>query len=475
MANQTLTPCLTFEDLLTIPECRRHHYIDDAGTMQEMYLLYLDGLQVTLGDIVLHCKRVFEEVRSKTFRNDGLFTTFNSTLNGQALTEWQAVYNALPVGTALDLAQLEQSIQALIAAFTVDADRHALLQYLQHGSKKPKRITVQVLVTLFQQLNGMADWLPGQMPVLTAEELKQAYHDRMPNPWIERLAATGRTVPEEMMNTLRAYFSQQETLAKRIEDANNARQSQSALRRRRRDDAADEQHQEQWPHHRRHSRHRRDDRHTPAQGQQGQQQAQSPKAPRENAAGRATGLRIADNAPCPIHPGAGHTWGKCCENARNCANNNNNRSNAQGAGGGQRCSRQQPQQRGEAQGHFVETIDSMMEQEDVSELPRGPPKVSDPAPMVLDEEEQLIIDEPAPRAAAAESFPAFSFTASPPSVDSTGRPTPVHGTRPSQWGASYMPPAQSTQLPLHSQWDTTNHRVSRRCHERTLLSRLRHQ
>ena len=177
MANQSLTPCLTFEDLLLIPECWRHRYIDEAGTMQEMYLPYLDGLQVTLGDIVLHCKRVFEEVRSKTFRNDGLFTTFNSTLNGQALTEWQAVYNALPVGTALDLAQLKQSIQALIAAFAVDADRHALLQYLGQGTKKPKQITVQVLITLFQQLNGMAGWLPGQMPVLTAEELKQAYHN----------------------------------------------------------------------------------------------------------------------------------------------------------------------------------------------------------------------------------------------------------------------------------------------------------
>ena len=72
--------------------------------------------------------------------------------------------------------------------------------------------------------------------------------------------------------------------------------------------------------------------------------------------------------------------------------------------------------------------------------------------MVQDEEEQLIIDEPAPHAAAAESFPAFSFTASPPSVDSTGRPTPVHHTRPSQWGASFVPLAQATQLPLHSQW-----------------------
>ena len=219
--------------------------------------------------------------------------------------------------------------------------------------------------------------------------------------------------------------------------------------RRRNDDAADEQ--EQRPRHRRRSRHCRDDRRNPAQGQQGQRQAQAPEARRENAAGRATGLRIADNAPCPVHPGAGHTWGKCHENACNCANNNN-RSNAQGAGSGQRRSRQQPQQRGEAQGHFVETIDSTMEQEDISKLPGGPTEVSDPASMVLDEEEQLIIDEPAPRAAAAESFPAFSFTASPPSVDSTGRPTPVHCTRTSQWGASYVPLAQATRLPLHSQW-----------------------
>ena len=298
----------------------------------------------------------------------------------------------------------------------------------------------------------MADWLPGHMPVLTTEELKQAYHDQMPDPWIERLAATGHTVPEEMMNTLQAYFSQQETLVKRIEDANNAQQSRSALQRRRRDDVADEQHPEQWPHHRRRSCHCRDDRRTPAQGQ-GQHQAQAPEAWHENAASRATSLCIADNAPCPVHPGARHTWGECCENARNRANNNNNRSNAQGAGGGQRRSRQQPQQRGEVQGHFVETIDSTMEQEDVSELPGGPTEVSDPAPMVLDEEEQLIVDEPAPHAGAAESFPAFSFmAASPPSVDSTGRPTPVHRTRPSQWGASSVPPAQATPLPLQSQW-----------------------
>ena len=103
------------------------------------------------------------------------------------------------------------------------------------------------------------------------------------------------------------------------------------------------------------------------------------------------------------------------------------------------------------QGHFVETIDSTMEQEDVSELPGGPTEISDPAPMIQDEDEQLIVDEPVPCAAAAESFPAFSFTASPPSVDSTSRSTPVHRTRPSQWGASFMPQAQATQLPLHFQ------------------------
>ena len=60
------------------------------------------------------------------------------------------------------------------------------------------------------------------MPILNAEELKQAYHHRMPNPWIELLAATGCTVPNKMLNTLQAYFSQQETLANWIEDANNA-------------------------------------------------------------------------------------------------------------------------------------------------------------------------------------------------------------------------------------------------------------
>ena len=124
--------------------------------------------------------------------------------------------------------------------------------------------------------------MPSHRPILTAEALKQAYHDRMPNPWIEWLAATGHTVPGESMHSLRSNFSQQETLAKRIEDANNARQSRSALRRRRRDDAADEQHQGQRPCRRHHSRHNCDDRRTPAQGQR---QAQAPEARRENTAG----------------------------------------------------------------------------------------------------------------------------------------------------------------------------------------------
>ena len=72
--------------------------------------------------------------------------------------------------------------------------------------------------------------------------------------------------------------------------------------------------------------------------------------------------------------------------------------------------------------------------------------------MVLDEQEQLIIDEVAPSVAAAESFSALSLKdASPPSVDSTGRPTPVHHIKPSQWAAK-VPPAPATPLQQQSQW-----------------------
>ena len=27
--------------------------------------------------------------------------------------------------------------------------------------------------------------------------------------------------------------------------------------------------------------------------------------------------RISDNSPCPVHPGQGHTWGKCYHNVNN--------------------------------------------------------------------------------------------------------------------------------------------------------------
>jgi hypothetical protein len=34
--------------------------------------------------------------------------------------------------------------------------------------------------------------------------------------------------------------------------------------------------------------------------------------------------RISDDAPCPVHPGAGHKWRQCCSNAYNkdCSANN---------------------------------------------------------------------------------------------------------------------------------------------------------
>ena len=68
------------------------------------------------------------------------------------------------------------------------------------------------------------------------------------------------------------------------------------------------------------------------------------------------------------------------------------------------------------------------------------------------DEEQLIIDESAPSVAAAESFSALSLKdATPPSVDSTGRPTPVHRIKPSQWAAK-VPPAPATPLQQQSQW-----------------------
>ena len=223
------------------------------------------------------------------------------------------------------------------------------------------------------------------------------------------------------------------------------------------------QQQEQRPRHQRCSHHRRDDRRAPDQGQR---QAQAPKARRDNAAGRVAGLHIVDNAPCPMHPGARHTWGECWENARNCANNNKNRNNAQGAGGGQRRSRQQPQQRGEAQGHFVETINSTMEQEDVSELLEDLQK----SPILL-----LWSKTKKNSSSLMSRLPVQPQQN--PSLLSPLRPLLLRLTLqvgllwcitpgPHNGVLSFVPPAQATQLLLHSQWGQckppSTHTVSRK-------------
>jgi hypothetical protein len=134
----------------------------------------------------------------------------------------------------------------------------------------------------------MIDWMPGQEPILDDRQIRQAFHDGMPQAWRNRFSDAGNSPAITTLSETLKYFCQQERQSalkarentkKQRSDDRSGQPSRSALRSSRRS------------------------------------RLQKRKTPETDKNYKKQNSRISDDAECPIHIGSGHTWGNCRANA----------------------------------------------------------------------------------------------------------------------------------------------------------------
>ena len=304
--------CLTLEEVHgTGVERRRLRYLNADETLEEALLPFCKG--DTVGETLRHGKTMWDEFQAMEFHQDAMFTLFRKTLQESALISWATVYDAIPTGTDLDMQRFRQALLDWIAESAHESDRASLLRYLR-GARKPMSMTCEKVKNSLLLLNSMVEWLPGTEAPLTADGLRQAYFDLMPQAWRNRFMELGRPLHNETLTSLRTYFANQERLSAQLQQANNSRQGKKGSARSNNRAQGAQSHSEgsqsQQSHGGRAGKRRR-----------GRDRFRSDKRPYEgqnrpkNAQTR--GSRVEDDAPCPVHPGSLHVWRDCRLNIAN--------------------------------------------------------------------------------------------------------------------------------------------------------------
>ena len=180
------------------------------------------------------------------------------------------------------MANFDLSLCAFIAATVTSDDRHNLVQQLCTPSK-PHALSIRAFFYRLIELNGYVGWMPGEELPLTHLGLKQAFYNGMPPTWRERFVQAGKSQLQVQQADLIRYFHMQEKLA--ISKANDNTAKQRA-----------EAHKPGRPHHK--------ERHKDLGKSRARHQSKKRKA-----SNNPPKQRIADDSPCPVHPGASHTWG----------------------------------------------------------------------------------------------------------------------------------------------------------------------
>lgn len=237
--------------------------------------------------------KVLQVVTNDTYQGISLFEVYSRSLNVNLAPIWEQMIVDTPHST-MSSSSFDDRLCDMFALYTTKEDRHELLQMLRN-SRKPRELGVQEFWHMLQRFNSYVPWFPGDdtdAPMLTQGQLIQAFHDAMPTGWRDRFVNAGNSFLEMADAQIVRYFRQQETQAMRKMNENNQGQRKQANPRRR--------------------------------GKTG-----SPKFPRPRPQdkGKGNGTKqdtkrkrmtvIPDDTPCPIHPGAKHTWGQCYSNPKN--------------------------------------------------------------------------------------------------------------------------------------------------------------
>ena len=131
---------------------------------------------------------------------------------------WEQVNQDADNNPAVDNDQTPANFDARLREFipvhSTEEDRYDLVNGLRN-CKKPRSIPIQAFWYKFKELNGYVEWLPGNEPALTEAQMKQAFHDAMPEKWRERFSNAGNTVTNQTMAEMVHCFGAMENAANR--------------------------------------------------------------------------------------------------------------------------------------------------------------------------------------------------------------------------------------------------------------------
>ena len=272
-----------------------------ANTSYEIHTTILDSLDLL--DLVPHCMsirtKVDNTVSTVAHKGPSFYRVFPRTLSLTMRSVWDQLMADSDADPDVDNnetpANFDARLRDFIAAHATAEDRYDLVQELRNGVK-PREVLVQQFWYKKREWNGYVNWYPGNEPALNDRQIKQAIFEGMPPTWKERFNKAGKSLTGSTTAQVVQYFRQQENEAKRKQEENTLKQRREASSRRTMNPKGTSA-----------------KRSIPANDRKSSgttKQSKSTGQPTKRG-------RISDDTPCPIHVGAGHTWGKCYLNASN--------------------------------------------------------------------------------------------------------------------------------------------------------------
>ncbi|KAG7361665.1 hypothetical protein IV203_036766 [Nitzschia inconspicua] len=201
---------------------------------------------------------------------------------------WNRAVEDLGPNAPQTVENFDEAIQNFVGAHTGTQDRHALVQQLIHPTK-PRDLGVQAFYYRLLELNDAISLIPGAAhdAPLNDEQLKQAFYDGMPAIWRERFVKSGSRLTEMARAEVIRYFRDQE---------------RQALTRQRNQDA--------------HPRRFKTKKRPPTESAKptSSKSSYGSKFSKQSHQHKRQKGHVANDAPCPVHPGSGHTWSDCRAN-----------------------------------------------------------------------------------------------------------------------------------------------------------------
>jgi hypothetical protein len=262
-----------------------------------------------LQEMIPHCLQVLSKVNSavavENHKGPSYFKVFPRTLSMILEPVWNQLVEEARNNDEGGGAETENNfilrLKEFIAVHSTSADRHEWLKILR-TDKKPRDMGVQAFWYRLRELNKQIEWLPGSEPVLTDDQIKQAFYDAMPETWKDRYVYSGSSFEGSTMAQVVKYFRDQESNANKRQQENEKFQKSKSQGHRHQNGKSEYEKSKSS-----NTSDSEDDKSDKEDNNKKKQSFNS--SPKRS--------RISDDTPCPIHPGAGHKWSQCRSNAYN--------------------------------------------------------------------------------------------------------------------------------------------------------------